>query len=837
MKRYFFHVFSGGYFLLTSIFCFAAINSYTYLFLVKTPPYRWLEWFVGHASLLYWMALAAAIALRWRGRRDPWFAASWLAQLAVGIAFTWDRVAATIRNDGTAFAWSLAVLLPELLALCRETILREKQEPAPEGKTYFSYSNAVLIAVSAAVVSLAGVVARSRLLAEPWEFHLKQAEAALFTVAEYTWLALVVVTLLNLLQFVAVKVRSRSLVRPWAILFLASAVADIGLLRFLSGALSLEGWPAIVYATFVSIFVVTWIYGFCGPLLQMSEEVGRKTKAAWRRALMLWIVLSGLSLLCVALTAWSSVQDWNGLIGNSFFLLFWALLSLTVYRLRPRRTVYSLPGLIAVLLISGFLYSTLNHTAFLWAKQLGTTEDEVSLSLQQMRDSNEAWQLVDKAFHYQLDASCDEFCRTLRQYTNIRNARIHEPLHLVDELVPTRGVRPNIFIFIIDSLRPDYVGTYNPAVDFTPNLDALARDSVAMRNAFTQYAGTSLSEPAIWSGALLLHAHYMRPFENVNSLLTLARTDGYDVAVSYDYILRRILPPDQSLTLFDTDKPFMRMEISSTLEQLMRWMNNRPSQDHPILFYAQPMNIHILGKNDLPTRTAQNWRLRPGFNPRVSYQLHQVDEALGVFVRYLKDRGLYDDSIIVIASDHGDAFPGLPNLGPRIRKEHSTILFPEVMRVPLIVHLPRGLRARLVWDESRLATLTDITPSLYYLLGHRPLKQGLVFGQPLFFSTVEEMAQYHRDHVLLASDAAADYGLLSGDGRYLYTVYDSPRQTVLFDLQTDPKGTRNWVTEGAAQRYNQEILTDLQAIAQFYGYRPTGGSNGSFAWDSASDSP
>lgn len=531
------------------------------------------------------------------------------------------------------------------------------------------------------------------------------------------------------------------------------------------------------------------------------------------------------------ITRWLTVQDWNGLIGNSSSLLFLAFFSLIIYKLCPvKKTSYSLWGMVAVVLVTVFLYFIMSQSGFLWAQQLGKTEDEVSYSLEEIRHDNDAWRMVDAAFNYHAE-DCDDLCRTLRQYTNVHNVTLHAPLRLVDSLTPTRSPRPNIFIFVIDSLRPDFLGSYNQAVDFTPNLDGLARDGVVMRNAFTQYAGTSLSEPAIWAGALLLHSHYIEPFKDANSLLTLARTDGYDVAVSYDSILQKVVKPEEHMTLFDQDKLFMQMEITSTLDQLMHWMSTRSNDGRPILFYAQPMNVHILGRNNLPPRTSKNWCFRPGLDPRISYDLHQVDDAIGVFLRYLKAHGMYEDSIIIVTSDHGEALPGLPNLGPRNRIGHSVVLFPEVMRVPLIVHLPRALRDHVAWDENRLATLTDITPSLYYLLGHRPIKRGFVYGQPLFFDTRNEMYQFQRDHLLLASDAAADYGILSGDGRFLYALYDSPRETLLFDLKTDPRGTINRATEDSSRRYDQQILDDLAMISQFYGHRPTGGSNAHFSFD------
>ncbi|MGB7434171.1 MAG: hypothetical protein WBR26_05200 [Candidatus Acidiferrum sp.] len=60
------------------------------------------------------------------------------------------------------------------------------------------------------------------------------------------------------------------------------------------------------------------------------------------------------------------------------------------------------------------------------------------------------------------------------------------------------------------------------------------------------------------------------------------------------------------------------------------------------------------------------------------------------------------------------------------------------MRVPLIIHLPDWLRQNVHYDDSRISALIDITPSLYYLLGHRPVTFNPLFGHPLFaFSNAE----------------------------------------------------------------------------------------------------
>ena len=70
-----------------------------------------------------------------------------------------------------------------------------------------------------------------------------------------------------------------------------------------------------------------------------------------------------------------------------------------------------------------------------------------------------------------------------------------------------------------------------------------------------------------------------------------------------------------------------------------------------------------------------------------------------------------------------------------------------------------------------------------------------MFGRPLFAETLQELHSYKRDELFLASDVRAVFGLLSENGRWFYTTYDSPAESMLFDLAHDPNGTHNVVTE------------------------------------------
>jgi hypothetical protein len=58
----------------------------------------------------------------------------------------------------------------------------------------------------------------------------------------------------------------------------------------------------------------------------------------------------------------------------------------------------------------------------------------------------------------------------------------------------------------------------------------------------------------------------------------------------------------------------------------------------------------------------------------------------------------------------------------------------------------------------------------------------------------------------------------------LYTTYDSPAQSYLFDLASDPNAERSILTPALKQRYDEEIIEHLQMVGDFYGYRPGVGS-------------
>ena len=179
----------------------------------------------------------------------------------------------------------------------------------------------------------------------------------------------------------------------------------------------------------------------------------------------------------------------------------------------------------------------------------------------------------------------------------------------------------------------------------------------------------------------------------------------------------------------------------------------------------------------------------------------------------MKSRGIYDNSIVILTADHGDS------LGEQGRWGHAYTIYQEIVSIPLIMHIPVALRDSLRVDTKQLAFSTDITPTLYYLLGHKPTMHNEFFGKSLLVEKEEERTPIKIDSYLIASSYAAVYGVLSGDGMTL-TISDAVGyKDYGFNLSSFlPDGLS---LSGSAKTANEELIRKkILALDKFYGFKP-----------------
>jgi arylsulfatase A-like enzyme len=102
-----------------------------------------------------------------------------------------------------------------------------------------------------------------------------------------------------------------------------------------------------------------------------------------------------------------------------------------------------------------------------------------------------------------------------------------------------------------------------------------------------------------------------------------------------------------------------------------------------------------------------------------------TDRLVGGFFDKLRTLGIYDDTWIIITSDHGEGFGENHNNG-RIRSwQHGKSLYDDQVHVPLIIKPPKGLLTRdnLGRKIDIPAETVDIAPTLMSILSLKPHEQ------------------------------------------------------------------------------------------------------------------
>jgi hypothetical protein len=145
---------------------------------------------------------------------------------------------------------------------------------------------------------------------------------------------------------------------------------------------------------------------------------------------------------------------------------------------------------------------------------------------------------------------------------------------------------------------------------------------------------------------------------------------------------------------------------------------------------------------------------------------------------------------------------------------------PEVVRIPLIVHVPPSLRARMSVDLSALTFSSDIVPSLYALLGYAPGALGDFMGRPAFGPPDADSGWRRRHPFLVASSYGAVYGMLHWNGTRLYVVDAVDGSDNAFDLADNGVGKRIEITPDMTTENRALIREHLNEFARQNRYRP-----------------
>ncbi|MCH7527337.1 MAG: sulfatase [Planctomycetes bacterium] len=329
---------------------------------------------------------------------------------------------------------------------------------------------------------------------------------------------------------------------------------------------------------------------------------------------------------------------------------------------------------------------------------------------------------------------------TAPSYARYRNSKDI----VADIPVSSGGPRPNVLLVTLDTLRMDYLGCYGHPWIETPAVDALAADAVLFETAIAQACSTTPSHCSIMTGvypfehgaengkpmredlvtlAEVLQAHGYETVGFVSATTTRSINTGLhrgfgryeDSLVSWSTTLGR--DEFQHLMFFYLVGIAQNSQIPGNVvtNRALDWLENR--SDGPFFAWLHYFDPHIPYGSPPPFRDRYKGKITDGLpmaeeRERYAEDVSFADFHFGRFLDALKAEHLYDDTIIIVVSDHGEAFG--ETHGDEEEYRHGRNLYDTTQRVPLIIKTAgAGGGSRRV-DEQ--VELTDIAPTVLSLL-------------------------------------------------------------------------------------------------------------------------
>lgn len=379
-----------------------------------------------------------------------------------------------------------------------------------------------------------------------------------------------------------------------------------------------------------------------------------------------------------------------------------------------------------------------------------------------------------------------------------------KPLGSVQDLPKLREREPlNLVLIVIDTLRADRLGAYGYERPTSPNMDALAHQGIMFKNVLAQSSWTKTSMASLWTGAHAVNHGILRfddalPPDAVMPAEILHdagyRTAGvvrngwiapnFGFGQGFDFYLRPL--PGRSRVQAQSRSPGGPVLEGTDEDVLLSAFDFLDSFGREKFFlYMHLMDVHqYVYDQESPA-------FGNSYSDAYDQSIHWVDRIVKNLYLRLEEMGQIQNTIIVVASDHGEAFREHGFEG------HARNLYREVVRVPWIISLPFRLDPGVVVEEP--VSNIDIWPTLLDLMGLPGLESpdghsalplisrtaGLAdvdesFSQPRFTYLDRGWGQRGRKVPNLAIE--------QGNKRVIWwpPVPDSVERVLFFDTQSDP---------------------------------------------------
>jgi lipoteichoic acid synthase len=360
------------------------------------------------------------------------------------------------------------------------------------------------------------------------------------------------------------------------------------------------------------------------------------------------------------------------------------------------------------------------------------------------------------------------------------------------EFVPTaRAQRLNIVVVLLESVRADATGVYNPSLQNTPFLRELSKKSLVANEMYAVIPRTSAAWVSVLNGmypsinsALMYWAYREAGHPKFASLPRLLRKTGYKSAffvpthLNYENEGQLLFNMgfDQIVSEKDYGKTsyehvnYFGLEDRVMIDPIMSWVDAQ-RKDHNPFFLTVMTNVGH-EKYTFPS----TWKKREFIgNSNEDYNnylncIAYIDDFLKRLFNEFQRRELFQNTIFFVLGDHGEPF------GERGTKERALSMYEEELHIPMLIFAPSLFHdgGEIIGPRQQV----DILPTIADILGFS-INGDLPPGLSLLRDNPKDRELYYS--CILEGIAI---GMRKGSRKYIYKFDSAPME--VFDLEKDP---------------------------------------------------
>jgi choline-sulfatase len=356
---------------------------------------------------------------------------------------------------------------------------------------------------------------------------------------------------------------------------------------------------------------------------------------------------------------------------------------------------------------------------------------------------------------------------------------------LLPEVSSLKGVDApprNLLVITLDTMRADRLSAYGFSGLHTPAFDRLARGGVVFEQAFAHAPLTLPSHTSLFTGILPpgtgVRDNVSPPLKDeFTTLAEVLRSRGLKTAA---FVGSSVLAPNRGLAQgFESYAEAVpncsgaapRRRASEVVDDALGWL--RSLDRSPFFAWVHLFDTHR--PYDLPDEFKNRH-----FDPYLAAIAFE-DAQVGRLLAYLETQNLLNNTLIVVAGDHGES------LGDHGEESHGIFLYEEALRVPLIIHGGRLVPRR----SMSVARLVDVMPTVLDLFDIPSSKSD---GASLADIEAEPAASPREVYAEAVYPLRFGWAPLRSLRADRFKFIDAPRPE-LYNLAADPTEQRNVVAE------------------------------------------